>query len=164
MTVRFFYPKTTLFQALLSLLYYLYCLCNSIKDRYLIAFAFLESGCKGKNFIPLLPNVFESFFFESLKAKTKPEHFRTGTHKQVSLSYTIAECQAISFPSLGKRVQKYALLQYNPNYTYYFFKKNTMNNHKTLKMKTIQIKLFLNSITTNKNNTLLYIYTQKQSK
>ena len=27
-------------------------------------------------------------------------------------------------------------------------------------MKTIQIKLFLNSITTNKNNTLLYIYSK----
>ena len=47
-----------------SLLYYLYCLCNSIIDRLSIWLTdFLsESGCKGKNFITYLPNIFGSFF------------------------------------------------------------------------------------------------------
>ena len=50
-----------------SLLYYLYCLCNSIIDRLSIRLTdFLsESGCKGKNFITYLPNIFESFFQSS---------------------------------------------------------------------------------------------------
>ena len=50
-----------------SLLYYLYCLCNSIIDRLSIRLTdFLsESGCKGKNFIVYLPNIFGSFFFRS---------------------------------------------------------------------------------------------------
>ena len=51
-----------------SLLYYLYCLCNSIIDRLSIRLTdFLsESGCKGKNFIVYLPNIFESFFSKVL--------------------------------------------------------------------------------------------------
>ena len=60
-----------------SLLYYLYCLCNSIIDRLSIRLTdFLsESGCKGKNFIAYLPNIFESFFFQSSLFSFLPEGF-----------------------------------------------------------------------------------------
>ena len=45
------------------LLYYLYCLCKSLQRSLLLCrLSFQESGCKGKNFISYLPNVFGSFF------------------------------------------------------------------------------------------------------
>ena len=45
------------------LLYYLYCLCKLFKDRFFLRWLFFsESGCKGKNFIRYLPNIFGSFF------------------------------------------------------------------------------------------------------
>ena len=64
---RFFFTRNLTISCQASLLYYLYCLCNSIIDRLSIRLTvFLsESGCKGKNFITYLPNVFGSFFFKS---------------------------------------------------------------------------------------------------
>ncbi len=61
---RFFFTRNLTISCQASLLYYLYCLCNSIIDRLSIRLTdFLsESGCKGKNFIAYLPNIFESFF------------------------------------------------------------------------------------------------------
>ena len=74
------YPKNKLYlinKAHSSLLYYLYCLWNSIKDLFSFKppFFFSESGCKGKKFIIYLPNNFGSFFFffSSLQLSVRKE-------------------------------------------------------------------------------------------
>ena len=53
------------------LLYYLYCLCKLFKDRFFLRWLFFsESGCKGKNFIRYLPNIFGSFFYFSFSSSS----------------------------------------------------------------------------------------------
>ena len=77
MTVLLFTRNLTI-SCQASLLYYLYCLCNSIIDRLSIRLTdFLsESGCKGKNFISYLPNIFGSFFFKSSLFRFRRKAFR----------------------------------------------------------------------------------------
>ena len=80
------------------LLYYLYCLCKLFKDRFFLRWLFFsESGCKGKNFIRYLPNIFGSFFIflfprrlsvrKGGKRKRKKERF---------LHRFLSECQSIA--------------------------------------------------------------------
>ena len=63
-----------------------------------------ESDCKDKNFIYYTPKLFGSFLFFSLSA--------------ISLFHYVNSAR---LSSLGKRVQKYALLVYNPNILNSFF-------------------------------------------
>ena len=63
-----------------------------------------ESDCKDKNFIYYPPKLFGSFLFFSLSA--------------ISLFHYVNSAR---LSSLGKRVQKYALLVYNPNILNSFF-------------------------------------------
>ena len=63
-----------------------------------------ESDCKDKNFIYYNPNFFGSFLFFSLSG--------------IPLFH---EVNFSRLSSLGKRVQKYALLVYTPNISNYFF-------------------------------------------
>ena len=63
-----------------------------------------ESDCKDKNFIYYTPKLFGSFLFFSLSA--------------ISLFHYVNSAR---LSSLGKRVQKYTLLVYNPNILNSFF-------------------------------------------
>ena len=63
-----------------------------------------ESDCKDKNFIYYPPKLFGSFLFFSLSA--------------ISLFHYVNSAR---LSSLGKRVQKYNLLVYNPNILNSFF-------------------------------------------
>ena len=81
-------------------LYYLYCL--SIFQRT-CCFRF-KSGCKGKGFIFNYQTFSEVFLFFSLSA--------------ISLFHYVNSAR---LSSLGKRVQKYTLLVYNPNILNSFF-------------------------------------------
>ena len=76
-----------------------------------------ESDCKDKNFIYYPPKLFGSFFlFFSLSA--------------ISLFHYVNSAR---LSSLGKRVQKYTLLVYNPNILNYFFEVFLKESAKTLK-------------------------------
>ena len=75
-----------------------------------------ESDCKDKNFIYYTPKLFGSFLFFSLSA--------------ISLFHYVNSAR---LSSLGKRVQKYALLVYNPNILNYFFEVFLKESAKTLK-------------------------------
>ena len=73
-------------------------------ERITLANFLCESDCKDKNFIYYNPNFFGSFLFFSLSG--------IPLFHEVNLS---------RLSSLGKRVQKYALLVYTPNISNYFF-------------------------------------------
>lgn len=76
-----------------------------------------ESDCKDKNFIYYPPKLFGSFFlFFSLSA--------------ISLFHYVNSAR---LSSLGKRVQKYALLVYNPNILNSFFEVFLKESAKVLK-------------------------------
>ena len=93
-------------------LYYLYCL--SIFQRT-CCFRF-KSGCKGKGFIFNYQTFSEVFLFFSLSA--------------ISLFHYVNSAR---LSSLGKRVQKYALLVYNPNILKSFFEVFLKESAKVLK-------------------------------
>ena len=73
-------------------------------ERITLANFLCESDCKDKNFIYYTPKLFGSFLFFSLSA--------------ISLFHYVNSAR---LSSLGKRVQKYALLVYNPNILNSFF-------------------------------------------
>ncbi|WP_338141383.1 hypothetical protein, partial [Bacteroides ovatus] len=73
-------------------------------ERITLANFLCESDCKDKNFIYYNPNFFGSFLFFSLSG--------------IPLFH---EVNFSRLSSLGKRVQKYALLVYTPNISNYFF-------------------------------------------
>ena len=73
-------------------------------ERITLANFLCESDCKDKNFSYYNPNFFGSFLFFSLSG--------IPLFHEVNLS---------RLSSLGKRVQKYALLVYTPNISNYFF-------------------------------------------
>ena len=73
-------------------------------ERITLANFLCESDCKDKNFSYYNPNFFGSFLFFSLSG--------IPLFHEVNLS---------RLSSLGKRVQKYALLIYTPNISNYFF-------------------------------------------
>ena len=75
-----------------------------------------ESDCKDKNFIYYTPKLFGSFLFFSLSA--------------ISLFHYVNSAR---LSSLGKRVQKYALLVYNPNILNSFFEVFLKESAKVLK-------------------------------
>ena len=75
-----------------------------------------ESDCKDKNFSYYNPNFFGSFLFFSLSA--------------ISLFHYVNSAR---LSSLGKRVQKYTLLVYNPNILNYFFEVFLKESAKVLK-------------------------------
>ena len=75
-----------------------------------------ESDCKDKNFIYYTPKLFGSFLFFSLSA--------------ISLFHYVNSAR---LSSLGKRVQKYALLVYNPNILNSFFEVFLKESAKALK-------------------------------
>ncbi|WP_394369186.1 hypothetical protein, partial [Bacteroides clarus] len=60
-----------------------------------------ESGCKGKNFISYLPNVFGSFFsFFFLKGKVSKGTSRLRKKKVRVLTPFLSECQSNAAPVL----------------------------------------------------------------
>ena len=73
-------------------------------ERITLANFLCESDCKDKNFSYYNPNFFGSFLFFSLSG--------------IPLFH---EVNFSRLSSLGKRVQKYALLVYTPNISNYFF-------------------------------------------
>ena len=75
-----------------------------------------ESDCKDKNFIIILQNFLEVFLFFSLSA--------------ISLFHYVNSAR---LSSLGKRVQKYTLLVYNPNILNSFFEVFLKESAKVLK-------------------------------
>ena len=75
-----------------------------------------ESDCKDKNFIYYPPKLSEVFLFFSLSA--------------ISLFHYVNSAR---LSSLGKRVQKYTLLVYNPNILNSFFEVFLKEYAKTLK-------------------------------
>ena len=103
-------------------LYYLYCL--SIFQRT-CCFRF-KSGCKGKGFIFNYQTFSEVFLFFSLSA--------------ISLFHYVNSAR---LSSLGKRVQKYTLLVYNPNILNYFFEVFLKESAKTLKDNDVVEHIFL---------------------
>ena len=103
-------------------LYYLYCL--SIFQRT-CCFRF-KSGCKGKGFIFNYQTFSEVFLFFSLSA--------------ISLFHYVNSAR---LSSLGKRVQKYALLVYNPNILNYFFEVFLKESAKALKDNDVVEHIFL---------------------
>jgi len=100
----------------------LYCL--SIFQRT-CCFRF-KSGCKGKGFIFNYQTFSEVFLFFSLSA--------------ISLFHYVNSAR---LSSLGKRVQKYALLVYNPNILNYFFEVFLKESAKTLKDNDVVEHIFL---------------------
>ena len=147
MTVLFFY------------LYYLYCL--SIFQRT-CCFRF-KSGCKGKGFIFNYQTFSEVFFLfthfsgslcereKMYKRKTKAVFFANRTAKirtlfiilqnfsEVFLFFSLSAISLFHYvnsarlSSLGKRVQKYTLLVYNPNILNSFFEVFLKESAKVLK-------------------------------
>ena len=103
-------------------LYYLYCL--SIFQRT-CCFRF-KSGCKGKGFIFNYQTFSEVFLFFSLSA--------------ISLFHYVNSAR---LSSLGKRVQKYALLVYNPNILKSFFEVFLKESAKALKDNDVVEHIFL---------------------
>ena len=85
-------------------------------ERITPAVFLCESDCKDKNFIYYNPNFSEVFLFFSLSA--------------ISLFHYVNSAR---LSSLGKRVQKYTLLVYNPNILNYFFEVFLKESAKTLK-------------------------------
>ena len=73
-----------------------------LKKKYFNQRCFLfESGCKGKNFISYLPNVFGSFFsFFFLKGKVSKETNRLRKKKVRVLTPFLSECQSNAAPVL----------------------------------------------------------------
>ncbi len=103
-------------------LYYLYCL--SIFQRT-CCFRF-KSGCKGKGFIFNYQTFSEVFLFFSLSA--------------ISLFHYVNSAR---LSSLGKRVQKYTLLVYNPNILNSFFEVFLKESAKALKDNDVVEHIFL---------------------
>ena len=87
-----------------------------------------ESDCKDKNFIYYPPKLSEVFLFFSLSA--------------ISLFHYVNSAR---LSSLGKRVQKYTLLVYNPNILNYFFEVFLKESAKTLKDNDVVEHIFFNS-------------------
>ena len=137
MTVLLFTRNLTI-SCQASLLYYLYCLCNSIIDRLSIWLTdFLsESGCKGKNFITYLPNVFGSFFFQKFSFSFLPEGFplssllrkvgrtRTGgSSKAYRVSFSMSTIVCL-FSENGCKDKNF--ISYLPNVFRTFFRKASL--------------------------------------
>ena len=61
----------------------------------------------------------------------------------VTFHTSVSVFQSYHFPSLGKRVQKYALLVYNPNILNYFFEVFLKESAKTLKDNDVVEHIFL---------------------
>ena len=150
-------------------LYYLYCL--SIFQRT-CCFHF-KSGCKGKGFIFNYQTFSEVFFLfthfsgslcereRMYKRKTKAVFFANRTAKirtlfiilqnflEVFLFFSLSAISLFHYvnsarlSSLGKRVQKYALLVYNPNILNYFFEVFLKESAKTLKDNDVVEHIFL---------------------
>ena len=150
-------------------LYYLYCL--SIFQRT-CCFRF-KSGCKGKGFIFNYQTFSEVFFLfthfsgslcereRMYKRKTKAVFFANRTAKirtlfiilqnflEVFLFFSLSAISLFHYvnsarlSSLGKRVQKYALLVYNPNILNYFFEVFLKESAKTLKDNDVVEHIFL---------------------
>ena len=78
------------------------CLYRPALKKYFNQRCFLfESGCKGKNFISYLPNVFGSFFhFFFLKGKVSKETTRLRKKKVRVLTPFLSECQSNAAPVL----------------------------------------------------------------
>ena len=95
-------------------------------ERITLANFLCESDCKDKNFIYYNPNFFGSFLFFSLSA--------------ISLFHYVNSAR---LSSLGKRVQKYALLVYNPNILNYFFEVFLKESAKALKDNDVVEHIFL---------------------
>ena len=92
-----FYPRLFLIaKKVVLLLYYLYCLCKFLKDRFFLRLLFFsESGCKGKNFKAYLPNVFGSFFlFFFFLVVSLIE--REAKRNILALTPFLSECQTIA--------------------------------------------------------------------
>ena len=150
-------------------LYYLYCL--SIFQRT-CCFRF-KSGCKGKGFIFNYQTFSEVFFLfthfsgslcereRMYKRKTKAVFFANRTAKirtlfiilqnflEVFLFFSLSAISLFHYvnsarlSSLGKRVQKYALLVYNPNILNSFFEVFLKESAKTLKDNDVVEHIFL---------------------
>ena len=114
--------RTSIDGSIFFYLYYLYCL--SIFQRT-CCFRF-KSGCKGKGFIFNYQTFSEVFLFFSLSA--------------ISLFHYVNSAR---LSSLGKRVQKYTLLVYNPNILNYFFEVFLKESAKTLKDNDVVEHIFL---------------------
>jgi hypothetical protein len=71
---------------------------KSVNQRCLL----FESGCKGKNFISYLPNVFGSFFFHSAFSKGEFQKETSPKQKKYVRVPTpfLSECQNIAAPVL----------------------------------------------------------------
>ncbi|WP_234151160.1 hypothetical protein, partial [Bacteroides ovatus] len=101
------------------------------QDRFLC-----ESDCKDKNFIYYTPNFFGSFLFFSLSA--------------ISLFHYVNSAR---LSSLGKRVQKYALLVYNPNILNSFFEVFLKESAKALKDNDVVEHIFYHEWIAGENGT-----------
>ena len=95
-----------------------------------------ESDCKDKNFIYYNPNFFGSFLFFSLSA--------------ISLFHYVNSAR---LSSLGKRVQKYALLVYNPNILNSFFEVFLKESAKVLKDNDVVEHIFYHEWIAGENGT-----------
>ena len=132
MTVLLVLPKTILVAKNLS------CSCttcivyvNLFKDRFVLRLLFFsESGCKGKNFLALLPNVFGSFFLfflfpsSSLLSKGRQKEKEEAPRHRLLKE----ECQLalLSFPKAGAKVRtfKYYFQMFQEVFFSFFFPKD----------------------------------------
>ena len=126
------YPKNKLYlinKAHSSLLYYLYCLWNSIKDLFSFKppFFFSESGCKGKKFIIYLPNNFGSFFSFFLLCSSLCER-KEENKKLIITSPTLQIIQGtlLSFSKAGAKVEHLNITAKHYNHFFWtFFNQNS---------------------------------------
>ena len=109
------------------LLYYLYCLCKSVQRSLVLRLLFfIKSGCKGKDFISYLPNIFGSFFlfFSFFKSSLlRKEEQRKRTVVTARVSKRLSNNAALILKAGAKVRTLFYILQINLKFFSFFFLK-----------------------------------------